>query len=1228
MEWLLKMGVWLRKLIGVIVILLLLCVFFSLYFFKYIPYQQQLVNGRAFRELEQIGTGLTNKSDAYSGAIRWFLKKRSTGNPLRGAFQFTAPFPPGLSSDKDSFYAGPMRLERSDQNGNWLLAYPLYQFAGPPSRSSDPSHPFTDPHPQLIKDSLVTEMRTALSPILQPIIATYKDIFDDYLVLRDRQTGTAGHISVSDSLHNYEIAFSSGTLPVDYRVGLDSLLKKDDGFDLITIHDVTIEGTPSKLFVYPLQLGQERIILAGIIDQASYKKGYNTIPFNMAVLIGILVLLLFIHLPILKVYVLGKKERIRGFDIRMIIGTYFIAAFLIFFLFSRIFLNHVQSMHNFTRLKDLSEQVEKSFTAEIDNVCRQLRQWDTSGAIWTSHPDAFYRLLKKDTSIEQNRRTDTSSPADRHLIDSLFNLAPHTYPYADYVYWIDSSGKWVATWNTKKRFNKSDLLVVKDRAYFNDFIGFNILTFPHTDPPDSFTIQPTLSRLDGEYTINIVAPSHPIPGRPSRMIGLSTEMYSVCAPLLPFGYNFSIIDGQGNILYDSKPGRALLSNIARETETPSDLLAPLRYHSKRYFGSFILQGRPKSLLVTPMKGFPYSLLVYYDLAGSDDFQAHLIGLSAFFGACVLFLLILASLIKEWFEKRPALLRTPTRRFEWLQPTHQKERYYLHLIRGMLFFLLLFFVIWTLFEWFALPFEFSLFYISLLFPFYTALHYYLLREKQKMKSFIWPNGPLLLFMSIVIVSINIFACWGTRSSFPPLLVAQLAFVAGIAISLRSFRPGIPATPGHWRRYYVVAIVLGVIMINIVPTSSIFWIIFKQESEVQSNTSRLTMAGSIDERRTTVNERILNYKLDLTDHSYPVQYSRDSLDLHRLKFQYGLYVLSSDTVSSRRPEGIDTAYPIAPAYTQVHRWLFPRDSTALAWPANPNYATDSSWVFMDGDKRKWKGTGLLYHNQRDALENNPIFLQTNSLSSCSAFGLMMHETFSAASRFYSAFYFGGILLIGFLLLVLTWSLARRIFLLDLLKRNFPRAGDTGSLDRLLHRHSDVNTAASITDVNAEEIKWWKDPVANEQIIAARVDQLDLFYSAAWDSLSEMEQFTLYDFALDGFTNYKNSATLTGLINRHILVVVDNERLKFMTPGFREWILRTRDNEAFNAIADKARQEGYWENIRKPLLLLLAVPGIFIFVTQDDVSQKITGFITAITPLLPLLRSFFPKKEEVKE
>ncbi len=1218
-----KQGTWLPKIIGAIVISLILSVFLSLYFFKYVPSQQQLLNGRAFRELEQIGSGIQNKNDAYSTAIHWYLQKRSDGNPLLNSFSFTTPIPRGL---KDSlFHDGPMKLEKDAQSGDWQLSYPLWYKTGDTAGHS--------------KYSLLARMNISLSTVLQPVIATYKDIFNDYLVLRDQRMDTSQHQMTLDSLRNEEIVFSSGFLPTGYQVNLDSLIKKDAGFNFITIHDITIEGTAEKLFLYPLRIGNEKIILAGVIDLATYKKGYNTIPFSKAIMIGGLVLLLFIHLPVLKIFVLGKSERIRGSNIRTIITTYCTAALLAFFLFSRIFLDHVQAMDNYSHLVNLSAQVKNSFTSEIDSACKQLRKWDSTRTIWT------YPLPSGDTSIGklQIALPKVSKPPTHMdsvgLTDSIQRLVdsetaslahPAFYPYANYVYWIDSSGKWIATWNSKRNFNTISLLDASTRAYFQDFVHNNFLTLPNTIQPDSFTIQPLLSRQDGEYTINIVTRSHPVKGRNSWLTGLSSKMYSVCSPLLPCGYNFSIIDGQGNILYDSRPGRALLSNLSKETETPADILEPFRYHTDRYFSSFILQGRPKSLLVTPMQGFPYALLVYYDLSGSDDFQAHLIGMSAFFGAIVLILLILSAIVKERAEERPDILLTPTHHFEWLQPTHIKEYYYRYLNKAMLCFFGLFLAIWGVFEMLPLAFEFSLFYISLLFPFYIALHYYLLREKQKASQkgstpgiIALPNRPLLIYLGVVITGINSYACWDNGSPSDPLVYAQLAIIGGIIWSLTSFHPSTPVKPGRWHQYYVLAIASGIVLISVVPACSIFWIIFRQESLLQSDTYRIATASAIDQRRTKVNQQTAGYKVNLEDTSNTMQHLRDLLAVHQRKFQHGVYLLPNDTVTTNQPESGYISRSISPEYTRIHRWLFASDSTALAWAATPDFASDSSWVFLQGNKGKWRGSKLTYYNQRDAIENSAVALETDSVASFSS-SRLMENRFLSATAFYKAVYIGGILLIGILLLAITWSLARRIYLIDLFRTAFPRTSDTTRLDQLLHHHRDADNPTSITELYRKETQWWMDPIANEQKIADNVDKLHPFYFAVWKSLSDMDRFTLYDFAVDGFTNYKNVIVLTSLIRRHILVT-EGECLKFMTPGFREWILRTFDDSDFSAIVDQARREGTWENIKTPLLLLLTIPGVFIFVTQDDIYQKITGFLTALGPLLPLISSIFPKKDK---
>jgi hypothetical protein len=50
-----------------------------------------------------------------------------------------------------------------------------------------------------------------------------------------------------------------------------------------------------------------------------------------------------------------------------------------------------------------------------------------------------------------------------------------------------------------------------------------------------------------------------------------------------------------------------------------------------------------------------------------------------------------------------------------------------------------------------------------------------------------------------------------------------------------------------------------------------------------------------------------------------------------------------------------------------------------------------------------------------------------------------------------------------------------------------------------------------------------------------------------------------------------------------------------------------------------------VDKPLFLLLSAAGIFVFLTQDAIYQKMTGLLTSIGSLLPLISQFFNKSDK---
>ncbi len=145
---------------------------------------------------------------------------------------------------------------------------------------------------------------------------------------------------------NEEIVFNSGDLSLDYQVNMDTLLKKNDGFSAMNMYNVQIEGNNYKLFLYPFPFHGQRTIMAGLVSISNYTSRYESAPISLITTASILLLLLVVAIPLLKIYIIGSHERITTFDLRMIIGTYFIGGLILFFLFAWNFLGSVQSAKN------------------------------------------------------------------------------------------------------------------------------------------------------------------------------------------------------------------------------------------------------------------------------------------------------------------------------------------------------------------------------------------------------------------------------------------------------------------------------------------------------------------------------------------------------------------------------------------------------------------------------------------------------------------------------------------------------------------------------------------------------------------------------------------------------------------------------------------------------------------------------------------------------------------
>jgi hypothetical protein len=151
------------------------------------------------------------------------------------------------------------------------------------------------------------------------------------------------------------------------------------------------------------------------------------------------------------------------------------------------------------------------------------------------------------------------------------------------------------------------------------------------------------------------------------------------------------------------------------------------------------------------------------------------------------------------------------------------------------------------------------------------------------------------------------------------------------------------------------------------------------------------------------------------------------------------------------------------------------------------------------------------------------------------------------------------------------------------------------------------------------------------------LEKFYDGLWKKLSTEEKYILYDFALDGFTNYKAGILLYKLLYRDLLFVDKNFQLRVRSADFHNYLL---SKDIFNQYLQdpedikvykymtSVRKQGFWQAFRVPLQVIIGAAGLFIFFTQEALTQKIVGLCTSLPFITQMLSSLFDRSNGQKD
>jgi hypothetical protein len=604
--------------------------------------------------------------------------------------------------------------------------------------------------------------------------------------------------------------------------------------------------------------------------------------------------------------------------------------------------------------------------------------------------------------------------------------------------------------------------------------------------------------------------------------------------------------------------------------------------------------------------------------------------------------LLLSTFKEWKLVRLSFKFNKT---EWIRPSATTYR-----SREFTFFYFMFLaissvVVFVLVTLFSAHLN-SLFYLSLLLPFYTVLGAVLSRGPSQTGKppvgkgrILWASVRAGIYPIAAIIVLNIVICLLVSHTGLPVVgfmvigfqLLLLLFLAACCIRnpLKWQWKAKPLTEriADRKDRYMHSLYLSILLIGILPTLGILTYAFYAE-KIQYKKDKLFCMGTGFSQRANylLTDLFPAYKPRVRDFLGGSAYYDD------LIFNQSIYLTDRD--------GIQMTDSLPPADSPQDKASLPDGLYSLLmdevyhadeiWGDGVNIqdkAGDDSWAYEMGRDTVSGLPRIRYRSRQPVYSNDNV----NKLPATRYVVMEASLQRPLADLFHlpviMLFFLAvviGILL--FLAIRLINSVIKRLFLVEINDKNQIEIDDS-----YLHKFlwpgypketylKDFKFPGLLTvgffghERNFDE---WKDKpnCTQEEYILAMTDAFGKIYDWIWYDLSPEEQYVLLDFARDRYTNYKNSSILFQLMRKGLLVRTKGV-LDLFSLSFRQYILSKRDTAEVAKLKDRFSAPGTWENIRIPVLSIIAVLVIFILKTEAAFTNSLIAMLGTVTTILPIL------------
>jgi hypothetical protein len=130
---------------------------------------------------------------------------------------------------------------------------------------------------------------------------------------------------------------------------------------------------------------------------------------------------------------------------------------------------------------------------------------------------------------------------------------------------------------------------------------------------------------------------------------------------------------------------------------------------------------------------------------------------------------------------------------------------------------------------------------------------------------------------------------------------------------------------------------------------------------------------------------------------------------------------------------------------------------------------------------------------------------------------------------------------------------------------------------------------------------------------------FYMSIWHSLSSDEKFILYDLAADGLVNITNTAAMSLLVSKG-LIVDEEGTLHIFARSFRNFILTAVESKELTRLQMLHNKHSNWSKLQTPLLIVVLVVLAFLAIAQEGLYSRVIAIITSVAAGIPAIVQIF--------